>query len=275
MGKKILRNSIVLFFVITFSATAMADKKKHLPHIIAILAHPDDEAWLSGTAALIASKHPNFTVIYATSGDAGHDVSGMGLSGKKLAQEREKEAQRALTALGVAKPAVFLRLPDSKLTIEANTNLLRSTLKTVIEQHQANIILTFGEDGITAHSDHIMVGKITREVADHSPSVQTVLNVALSESRAAAMNRHAQEQGLDLASMVNLNPIADSAIDYRVNVARYNTNRTAAFSQHHTQFPVPLMALWNIFVPNEPIEEMVVSRKHKKQDKYLKTLLSH
>jgi LmbE family N-acetylglucosaminyl deacetylase len=108
-------------------------------------------------------------VIFATSGDAGEDVSGRKLKGAALGQEREREGTSALAALGVKRPPIYLGFGDgtlAKMQPQVTDRLMKE-----LAGLKPDVILTFGPDGFTGHADHIAVGKATDEAAKRvSPS---------------------------------------------------------------------------------------------------------
>ncbi|MEJ2416261.1 MAG: PIG-L family deacetylase [Exilibacterium sp.] len=246
----------------------------HQSNIVAVFAHPDDETWINGTVALIASKTSRFHVVYVTSGDAGTDVSGQDLEDEALAREREREAQKALTALGVQAPPIFLRLPDSHLQERENQLLMQSKLNALFQERQPEVVLTFGEDGITGHTDHRLVGIATRRAADESKSVRVVLNIAISEQRAKALNDYAADMGIDLPSIYPTLPVDKTSVDLRINVEKFATQRIEAFASHKTQFPPRLNTLWQEFVSRQHKEEIIVSRRHKTQSGIFERVLA-
>jgi LmbE family N-acetylglucosaminyl deacetylase len=71
------------------------------------MAHPDDETLISGSLAKPVDRGYDVIIIFVTSGDDGHDVSGQNLSGLQLAEIREQEADKSLQAIDKLHPPVF------------------------------------------------------------------------------------------------------------------------------------------------------------------------
>ncbi len=230
--------------------------------ILAVFAHPGDETWINGTVALIALKYENFNMVYVTSGEVGSDVSNRGLKGETLAREREVEAHSALEILGVHNPPIFFRLPDSSLDKEEYQALMQEKLNSVFKTLSPEIVLTFGEDGLTGHKDHQLVGVATRRAADIKGSASLVLNVALSQKRREALCRYAGELGMDLPSLVPASSVDNGTIDLNVNVNAFAERRMVAMAAHKTRHSQALIDLWRTFVRNQDIEELVISRYH-------------
>ncbi len=260
--------------VSTYANTENSGAMHKHSNIVAVFAHPDDETWINGTVALIASKTPLFHVVYVTSGDAGSDVSGQDLEGQALAREREREVQKALIALGVQEPPIFLQLPDSKLHQSDNRVRMQSKLDEVFQEYQPEVVLTFGEDGITGHTDHRLVGMAARKAADESDTVRVVLNITISEQRAKALNGYAADMGIDLPSIYPTLPVDNTSVDLRVNVKKFAAQRIEAFASHKTQFPPLLNTLWSEFVSRQHREEIIVSRRYKGRSNFFEKLLS-
>jgi GlcNAc-PI de-N-acetylase len=87
-------------------AAVAAEATKATKVLMAVLAHPDDDVVCAGTLARAASAGWEVRVIYATSGEAGENMSGQKLKGAALGRERERESRKSLTALGVKRPPV-------------------------------------------------------------------------------------------------------------------------------------------------------------------------
>jgi LmbE family N-acetylglucosaminyl deacetylase len=131
--------------------------------LLGVFAHPDDETVCAGVLARAAAGGWEVRIIFATSGDAGEDVSGRNLKGAALGQEREREGTRALAVLGVKRPPTFLGFVDS--TLARMQQPLTGRLMKELPGLKPDLILTFGPDGFTGHADHIAVGKATDEAA--------------------------------------------------------------------------------------------------------------
>src|SRR5205814_8797924 len=56
-------------------------------------------------------------------------------------------------------------LPDAEMGSRANQKILFDKLVPFARRHQPALIISFGEDGISGHVDHIAVGKVARRVA--------------------------------------------------------------------------------------------------------------
>jgi LmbE family N-acetylglucosaminyl deacetylase len=128
-----------------------------------VYAHPDDDTF--GVGAILA-KHAadiDYTLIVATSGEAG-EISDPALADQKnLATVREDEEREALRELGVLNASVhFLRHPDGGLKDVPRADLVRSVTG-LLEEARPQVVVTFGPEGITRHDDHMTIGQVATE----------------------------------------------------------------------------------------------------------------
>lgn len=117
-----------------------------------VTAHPDDEAMFFGPSILHASK-VNCTVflLCLSTGDA------EGLGGI-----RAQEIYNATYLLGIPPSHVRViddeRLPDS-MTVEWDPEVVAEHVKEAQKSADANIVITFDQDGVSGHKNHKQVSK--------------------------------------------------------------------------------------------------------------------
>src|SRR5437867_3401693 len=131
--------------------------------LAAVFAHPDDDTYgLGGTLAMNGDE-VEYTLIVATSGEAG-PISDPSLATREnLAEVREGEEREALEVLGVADPSAhFLRYPDGGLKGVPRDELIER-IADVLRSARPHVVVTFGPEGITKHDDHITVGQAATE----------------------------------------------------------------------------------------------------------------
>ena len=207
---------------------------KNLPKadVLITLAHPDDESFLSGTAALLQKKGYSVQFVYVTDGNAGRDVSGKGLQGDALGTQRRKETRNALQALDIQRKPLFLSFPDGM--VWQNSTAIRTALDKAIAQTQPKLILSFGPDGITSHPDHVNVGRITDEAAQAAGKAGGVYHMGLSPSTLAEFNRSFAACPDDSWSRTQA---STSRTAVKVNVSDVLAEKQNALRQHRSQFP--------------------------------------
>jgi LmbE family N-acetylglucosaminyl deacetylase len=131
--------------------------------LAAVYAHPDDDTFgVGGTLAKHAAD-VDYTLIVATSGEAG-EISDPALADQEnLAAVREVEEREALRELGVPNASIhFLRHPDGGLKDVPREGIVRRVAE-LLEEARPQVVVTFGPEGITRHDDHIAIGRIATE----------------------------------------------------------------------------------------------------------------
>lgn len=120
--------------------------------LLGVWAHPDDEAYLS--AALMASTRRgggHVVVATATLGEQGV-VDGAVGDPENVAALRAAEQRQALLELDVT-DARWLGYADGTLA-DQDAEPAISAISSLIEEVQPTLLVTFGPDGMTGHSDH-------------------------------------------------------------------------------------------------------------------------
>jgi LmbE family N-acetylglucosaminyl deacetylase len=128
--------------------------------LLAIFAHPDDEAFgTGGTLTKYAAEGVDVHLIMATSGDAGQISRAELATMETIAQVREEELRAACRHYGI-NPPHLLRFPDGQTTV-VNQKEAVEKIVALIRQLQPQVILTFGPEGVYGHYDHIAVHRWT------------------------------------------------------------------------------------------------------------------
>lgn len=238
--------ALLVMALVGATSTVAAEPARPVKTLLAVLAHPDDEMVCAGTLARAAASGWEARVIYATSGDAGEDVSGRQLKGAALGREREREGACALAALGLKGSPTFLGFGDG--TLAQAQRRLTERLAKELAGLKPNVIVTFGPDGFTGHADHIAVGKVTDEVAKKGMPDAAVYHAALGkqlEGFARAADA-AVPKGVKLPE--NL---------VTVDVKAFQQQRLASLDCHKTQWTAELQARLREFRRDFPFEEYV------------------
>lgn len=144
-------------------------KRKSKKTVVAVLAHPDDEAFgPSGTIHKFTKTHDVY-LLCATKGEAGKNSG----NHKNLGKTRERELRQSAKILGVKK-VYFLAFVDGTLS-----NSLYHELAAKIEVHLKRLkpqtVITFEPRGVSGHIDHITVSMATSFVCQKLPFVKTIL----------------------------------------------------------------------------------------------------
>lgn len=148
--------------------------------LVAIFAHPDDEAFgPSGSLALWAKERDVF-LICVTNGDAGQNS---GDPTTDLGSIRRGELEQSAQILGIKK-VIFLDYKDGSLSNNLYHEIAEKIEK-LLQIYQPETVLTFDKLGISGHLDHIFVSLVTTFVFKKIKSIKTLLYfVELEESLA-------------------------------------------------------------------------------------------
>lgn len=200
--------------------------------LLAVFSHPDDELFSAGTLARAAAAGLEVQVVYTTSGDRGQDHATRGIAGRLLRsalrarvlpRDRETETRKALRALGITTPPVFLRLGDGEVT----QGLFRAAdrIEARIRHLEPTYVLTMGPQGVTGHRDHVATSAAVSVALQRLGPVTRLLHVVFSPERAQLFR-----------SFWRVKTVAHSVIDHRVPIDEVASARAAALAAHRTQF---------------------------------------
>jgi len=129
--------------------------------LLAILAHPDDEALgIGGTLAKYAAEGIETYLITATRGEKGWFGKPEDYPGPEaLGEMREKELYGAARMLGL-KDVILLDYVDGELD-QADPNEVIGQLVTHIRRIKPQVVVTFDPNGLYGHPDHIAISQFT------------------------------------------------------------------------------------------------------------------
>ncbi len=141
------------------------------PSLLAVFAHPDDEAFSSGgTLARYAERGVKVTLACSTRGEAGK-ITDPNLTIEDLGKHREQELRDACKALGIEAPIFLgyrdsgrlerLRKDDPLASINADPREIEAKVRDVIERVEPQVVLTFDPHGGYDHPDHIVIHQAT------------------------------------------------------------------------------------------------------------------
>src|SRR5829696_4875919 len=126
--------------------------------LLAIVPHPDDEAYsMGGTLALAAARGDEVHLLCVTRGQFGR-ADRDAASPEAVAAVRSAELAASCRVLGV-RPPIFLDYRDGALDrvdlAEAAGAIVR-----VIRFLRPDVVLSLGADGVYGHPDHIALHKL-------------------------------------------------------------------------------------------------------------------
>ena len=122
--------------------------------ILAVFAHPDDESLAcGGTLARLADAGARVILVCASHGELGSPEGPV--SNDELGRTRTAEVREAARALGIA-TVIVLDHPDGDLRW-ARIAEFHADIVMAIRRYAPAAVITFGEDGLYWHPDHIGV----------------------------------------------------------------------------------------------------------------------
>jgi LmbE family N-acetylglucosaminyl deacetylase len=224
-----------------------------LSALVVVIAHPDDEVTFGPLLGHYAKQGVEVYLVCVTSGQQGtgnNDIP----AGDELAAVREAEITAAAVQYGINPPRL-LQFQDGQLDSLSDEEIadLKTRVRDVLEDVGAQIVITFGPDGMTGHADHIAVGAITTEL--------------VAEMQAEAKNERAPDKLYHTMFPESFEPLlsgvgdfvfvpdseATTIIDARDGIAEAQ----AAMMEYVSQFPPAMMEqirlLATVFAPAIPL----------------------
>ena len=173
--------------------------------MLGVWAHPDDEAYLSAaTMSRVVSSGGRVVLATATHGERG----GSG-DPQLLAEVRERELRGAMSIIGVD-DVRLLGFADGECA-NADFDHATRSIAALIDDVRPDIIVTFGPDGITHHSDHIAVSQWTTAAAA-ALGHEGLLYATMTDEFARRHDDLHTELGVWMAGEPCPTPVADLAL---------------------------------------------------------------
>lgn len=126
--------------------------------VLAVFAHPDDETLLAGgVLAACAAAGRRVSIVSMTRGERGPTELPGFTDRRALGDAREAELLAAARALG-ASSAECLDYPDGELA-DADEEQAVRTLAALLEREQPEVVISFSDEGLYWHPDHLAVSR--------------------------------------------------------------------------------------------------------------------
>ncbi len=124
--------------------------------LLAIYAHPDDEAFgTGGTLTKYASEGVDVHLITATMGEAGQVANPEFEFPQPISVVREQELRCACQQYGI-KELHLLGYIDGQTTVVPQNEAVFKVVK-LLRQIKPDVVITFGPEGVYGHYDHLAV----------------------------------------------------------------------------------------------------------------------
>ncbi len=214
-------------------------------------AHPDDEAISTGGVMMKAKAHGHRVVLVtATRGEVG-EIYNMdeAASRPRLGEIRTEELKAAGDILGVDR-IEFLGYRDSGMVDTADNKDPRSfhqarldeaagKLAAVIRDERPDVVVTYAEDGVYGHPDHIKAHHVTNAAFDmlerEGWAPRKLYYTAIPRSMMEAFMKQMPEEAQRQNTNMRIAGTPDELVTARVDVHDYVDEKRRAFAAHVSQ----------------------------------------
>jgi LmbE family N-acetylglucosaminyl deacetylase len=204
--------------------------------ILGVFAHPDDEVTVGPLLARYARHGHRVRVVAVTAGQKGVRPHNGFAPGAALAAVRIQELRQACACLG-AEPPVVLRFVDGEIGGRAVVDEMLNALREPVSQ--SDVVITFGPEGGSGHSDHRVVSAaVTELVQSPGCGVKKLYYVAYP---AVADARPAGER---LQRAMLSRPVDEAFLTTVVDCRQDLDAADRAIRCHRTQWEPELMRQW-------------------------------
>lgn len=201
--------------------------------ILAVFAHPDDEAFLvGGTLAHYARQGVRVELLCLTRGEKGSTSRLQPGEAKTLARTRQSELQRCCAVLGAHLLSNRL-FPDGRLA-EIDPARLARPIEKIIRARRPDLVLTFGPDGLTGHPDHLAIHQATTLAFRQAALPGTALFYASLAAHNVDRLSHKMEGDLDGLTL-RLAGVEAGEISATIDIRHTSHLKWAALGCHRSQ----------------------------------------
>ena len=227
-------------------------------YALVIIAHPDDESFLmAGTTMKFEAEGKIVNVICATHGEKGADRLDRHLNETEMATLRTRELQTACEILG-CECKKFFDWHDGSLD-QVNFEELVTELTREINSARPEIVLTFGEEGISGHRDHITIGRAVLSASQRAtPKPLEVWRASIPASKALDFHEHMEKRKIHRLHFIQdrLKGVPDERL-MKIDVRKYKDSKLKAIEAHQSQHLPHLV--WPHFLEYECFEIIKLS----------------
>ena len=212
-------------------------------------AHPDDEGMSAGAMMMAKDRGHRVVLVTATRGEVG-EIYNMdeAASRPRLGEIRTHELEEAGRVIGIDR-IEYLNYRDSGMVRtadnddprsfnKASTRSAAARLAAILEKERPEIIVTFGEDGMYGHPDHVKIHHVTNAALDSMKkwSPRKLYYTAIPRSLMQAfMSQMPEEMREGQNPDMIFEGTPDELVTTRIDVTRYIKRKRAAFQAHVSQ----------------------------------------
>jgi len=218
--------------------------------ILSVFAHPDDESYgPAGTLAKAISNGHIVSLLTLTQGESGSVGISKNISSNELAKHRSQELKCAAQKLGIQQLQIH-NLSDKQLK-DVPKRVGIDYILQEIKRFKPDTIITFHENTISGHPDHLAVTNWTFNAVKSLPNPPVFFVYGLEERQTA------------MVTYRKLIPIKNNEVTHRINVENFISDKIAAIQCHKTQnaewqqikkvdLDFDSFAKWEVFVQKWP-----------------------
>jgi N-acetyl-1-D-myo-inositol-2-amino-2-deoxy-alpha-D-glucopyranoside deacetylase len=221
--------------------------------LLLVHAHPDDEAISTGGVMMKARADGHRVVLVtATRGEVGeiHNMDEKAAR-PRLAEVRTQELENAARILGVNR-GEFLGYRDSGMVGTADNenpssfhqaplNEAATRLAAILREEKPEVVVTYAEDGIYGHPDHIKAHFVTdaaldamlRSSAPWTP--KKLYYIAIPRSLMQKFMEQMPEEARQQGNGMTIVGTPDELVTTKVDVGEFVDRKRAAFAAHVSQ----------------------------------------
>ncbi len=212
-------------------------------------AHPDDEGMSAGAMMKAKDEGHRVVLVSATRGEVG-EIYNMdeAASRPRLGEIRTGELERAASVIGIDR-LEFLDYRDSGMVRTADNDDPRSfnrasvagaaaKLAELLTDEKPEIVVTFGEDGMYGHPDHIKIHHVTNAALDSLKGwrPRKLYYTAIPRSLMQAfMSQMPEEMRAQQNPDMRFEGTPDELVTTRIDVSPYIKRKREAFEAHLSQ----------------------------------------
>ena len=208
--------------------------------LLVITAHPDDEVLIAGgLLAACAEAGVPTGVVCLTRGESGPIADPALATRETLAVVRSHELREACAELGVSFVRCYRR-QDGNLRW-SDTSGIAAQLARIIDEREPEVVVTFGEDGLYYHPDHITAYHVTCRAIERSSSRPALYRALWLTAEVRELMTELHRRGL-AGDLWGLDP-NDFGVEeapagaVRLDLREFTTQKLRAVRRHRTQLP--------------------------------------
>jgi N-acetyl-1-D-myo-inositol-2-amino-2-deoxy-alpha-D-glucopyranoside deacetylase len=207
--------------------------------LLVVTAHPDDEVLIAGgTLAACAAAGWATGVVCLTRGEQGPISDPRLATRETLGARRVRELSAACAELGVAY-IECLANQDGNLKWSDSNPIVRD-LTAIIDDRRPAAVVTFGEDGLYYHPDHIATYELTARAVQRAEDPPALYRSVLPPTLMRDLVSDIERRGLPI-DLWGIAPEAFGSEDddqsFIVDVRRFADRKLRALRAHRTQLP--------------------------------------